>query len=347
MSRSAGKVRTYLDDLGYAVSDIREAAGEDPDVVTVAVHLDSGPVELVLDRRLAGDLQGRDRVGGRGGEHRQDRCAHGEADVRERLGAAGEGGTGGLAEVAGEHGGAPDQRRRDVGCLGDRVEKDAFERAGPHLADEDAGHERLLVRRGALAEGPKRVAADRRRAGAGRGEQLVEQPVQVGDRETRRRGRFAHERPDGAVADTDAAPVARGRPGSPPLGRSRPAAADAGGRRGASTLASREDVAATVPAVATTSLSNMSGILAPASGRPPPAAERPLWSFRALETDKSWPLGGVKGTWRTQTDETRLTAYLRGTIARMRVTGLRLYPCQVAWRGSGGIRGGRAVGSGG
>ena len=92
----------------------------------------------------------------------------------QRVGAAGEREAGGLAEVAAQHHGATDRGDRDLGRLGDRVDEDSLEGTGPHLADEDAGHELLLVGRGPPAEGLERVLAQGGGPGSGRGEEVVE-----------------------------------------------------------------------------------------------------------------------------------------------------------------------------
>jgi hypothetical protein len=194
-----------LDHLGHPVGDVGEAAREDVDVVAVAVDLDAGAVELVLDRGRPGNGEGRGGVGGGGREHREDGCSDREADLLQGVGAAGQREVGGLSEVAAEHDRPADRRDRNLGGLGDGIDEDPFEGAGPHLADEDSRDEQLFVGGGAPAEGPQRVLAQGGGAGTGCGEEVVEQVVEIGDGQARRLGRFAHEAGDGAVADADAA----------------------------------------------------------------------------------------------------------------------------------------------
>ena len=43
-----------------------------------------------------------------------------------------------LAQVAGEHGGAPHGGRRALGRLRDRIQQHSLERAGAQLAEDDA-----------------------------------------------------------------------------------------------------------------------------------------------------------------------------------------------------------------
>ena len=133
------------------------------------------------------------------------------------VGAAGQREAGGLAEVAAEHDRPADRGDRDLGRLGDRVDEDPFEGTGPHLADEDAGHEQLLVGGGPPAEGPERVLAEGGGPGSGRGEEVVEEVVEVGHGEARRLGRLAHEAGHGAVADAD--PALAGATDEKPDGR--------------------------------------------------------------------------------------------------------------------------------
>ncbi len=201
-----------LDDLGHPVGDLGEAARVDVDVVAVAVDLDASAVELVLDGGLAGDGERRRGVGGGGGEHRQDRGPDGQADLLQGVGATGEGEPGGLAEVAAEHDRPAERGDRDLGGLGDGVDEHAFEGAGAHLADEDAGHERTARRRWrARPRVLQGALAQRRGTGAGGREQVVEEAVEVGDGEARRLGRFAHEARRRCGTRRRRGPAGRGR----------------------------------------------------------------------------------------------------------------------------------------
>ena len=72
-----------LDDLGHARGDVVERAGEDGDVVAVAVDLDPRAVELPLDRRRVDLRERRGDVRGGLGEHRLQRPADRQAQGRE------------------------------------------------------------------------------------------------------------------------------------------------------------------------------------------------------------------------------------------------------------------------
>ena len=89
--------------LGDAVGHLAQRARPHPDLVAVAVHLDTGAVELVLDADLRPQLGQRGvEVLGRTREHRADRTAHLRPHRLQRRCAAGEGEAGGVGEAAGE-----------------------------------------------------------------------------------------------------------------------------------------------------------------------------------------------------------------------------------------------------
>ena len=80
-----------LDELGDAVGDLAQGARPHPDVVAVAVHLDAGAVELVLDGDVGAEVGQRGVQRGAGaGEHGPHRPADLEPHRVQRLDAAGQ-----------------------------------------------------------------------------------------------------------------------------------------------------------------------------------------------------------------------------------------------------------------
>ncbi len=149
------------------------------------MHLDAGAVELVLDRGPAGDLQrGRGRRSRRG-QHGQNRAPDPQAHRLEVAFVSGECDAGGLAEVAREHGRAPDDGRRAVGGPRDGIEEHAREGAGAQFAEHRAGEEVPLRGRGARGEVAEDPAAHRRGAGARCRRQRVQRLVDLADGQRR------------------------------------------------------------------------------------------------------------------------------------------------------------------
>ena len=193
-----------VDQLGDAVRDVVEAAGEHADGVAVAVHLDPHAVELGLDRRGVDPSERGLEIGAGRGQHRLDRPPDLQPDGRQAGGAEAQRDVGDGPRVAAEH------QRTAHGRLGhlrrrrDRVRHHAGQRALAQPAGEQRDEEPLLVRGRARQQRAERVAAHGLRAGPARGADALEGRVDVGDRERRlggRRGQLAQRRP----ADADLA----------------------------------------------------------------------------------------------------------------------------------------------
>ncbi len=108
------------------------------------MSLDPRTVELPLDvRGLQSFETGRD-VAGRLREHGADRAQRGQPEPRQPVAALAHRDLGNRGEIAGEHRRATHLRGRYAGRPRDRVGHDAFERALPKLAEEQADEETLL-----------------------------------------------------------------------------------------------------------------------------------------------------------------------------------------------------------
>ena len=196
------------DDVGESVGDIVEVSREEADRVAGSMGLDARPVELPFDRCRSG---GRERVGdvsGRGRQHRLDRATHGEAGGVERCGAAGQRQRGCAAEVAGEHGGAPDDLGRDAEGDGDGVGHQSGESALSELAGEDPTDEVGLGFGQVGRQIGQETRPRRLRARAGGGQDGAEGVVEAGDVDARL-ARAARELAGGGPADADAAVAGR------------------------------------------------------------------------------------------------------------------------------------------
>src|SRR5262249_56254894 len=114
------------------------------------------------------------RVGGGGGGEGVE-GVEGLRDERRRgLGAGEEEGGGEGRDVARQHRGAADVGGRHAGGAGDGVGEDAFERALPQLAEQQADQKILFVRRGAAEETAQRFGSRTRRSGAARRREALE-----------------------------------------------------------------------------------------------------------------------------------------------------------------------------
>ena len=149
-----GKLARELDDLRRGRRDVVARARVDAHVVPVLVHLHARAVELPFDRRLAADARHRvvDVVGGLR-EHRRERLEQRDAVARTalrrpaRIAVRGHRG-----DAAAGHRRPPHAGGRHVGSGGDGVDHQAFERALPQLADQQAREEVGLARRRACEE---------------------------------------------------------------------------------------------------------------------------------------------------------------------------------------------------
>ena len=144
----AGNVADHVDHLGQPVRDVGKVAREDPDLVAVAVHLDPGAVELVLDRCRGRSRRAPPRPRSRstrasaapGAAPRAGSCRSASLPPSSASSAV-------RAEVAGQHVRAAGEIGRHVGRDGDRLDQHAVERALAQLAHEHAADQLLLVAR--------------------------------------------------------------------------------------------------------------------------------------------------------------------------------------------------------
>ena len=155
-----GERERGLDDLGHARGDVVERAGEDGDVVAVAVDLDPRAVELPLDRRRVDLRERRGDVRGGLGEHRLQRPADRQAQGREPRLAVGQRDRRDRAEVAAEHQRPPDRGEPHVRRLRDGVGHHARERALAQVADSSrTGTRCSALARAARMSSPSSAAA--------------------------------------------------------------------------------------------------------------------------------------------------------------------------------------------
>ncbi len=132
-----------------ARGDVVEAAGEDGDLIAVAVHLHPDPVELrVDDGGHSAALERRLRAGGGGGEHRLDRGPDAQADGLEGRQAALHQERGGRRGRGGQHGRPADGRDRHVERLGQALLHLRLQSTLTQLAGDEAGQQPLLRRGG-------------------------------------------------------------------------------------------------------------------------------------------------------------------------------------------------------
>ena len=177
-----GRQRTHhLDHLGQPGGDVVEAAGDDDDLVAVAVHLDPDAVELGVDRHLAAELGHRgSHVRSAGGQHRLDRSTHLQADRRKRLGPR-ERGPGGGDRAAGEHRGAAYVGEGQLDDLRHRLLGDGVERALAEVAGDDRPEPFLLLAGRPAEEVGRGGGPCGLGAGTGQRRHLLEGLVHLGD----------------------------------------------------------------------------------------------------------------------------------------------------------------------
>ncbi len=150
-----GEPAGRLDDLRELPRHVVEVAREEAHLVAPAVDLGPDPVVLVLRPDLgsqaANDLR---RVLGRRGEHEPQGVEEPQPCLRQTV-VAGE--EGGLAEVAGEHHGPGDVRRRTPEGQGDRGLHEPLAQPDPQLAAQDlhevGGAERIAAAEELLEDG--------------------------------------------------------------------------------------------------------------------------------------------------------------------------------------------------
>ena len=127
-----------MDDRRQPARHVVLVAGDQPDLVAIPVGLDAGAVEFPLDRAAAIGFQ---RFGDRscgGGEHRQHRSQHLQADGRQPCLTFGEGRGRHAPQVAGQHGRPPHGGDRDVGSCGDGVGHHSLEGALTEVTEQQA-----------------------------------------------------------------------------------------------------------------------------------------------------------------------------------------------------------------
>ncbi|MEI2653091.1 MAG: hypothetical protein V9G12_13260 [Microthrixaceae bacterium] len=204
--RSHRERRQQVAHGAQSIGHVVEVAGVEANLVAVAVRLDADAVELPLDRRGPGAGEGLGDVGRRGGQHGLDPDADGEPDGVDGGGALHERQPGAPGEVAAQHGGTADRRRRDRRCGGDRLGHHTRQRSLAQLADEEPAHEARFGRRQATAQ----VVDDRpaRRLGARPADDRERSEVGVEVRHGHRRpfrrpvdGRRRPPHPDTALGD--------------------------------------------------------------------------------------------------------------------------------------------------
>ena len=133
-----------VDDLGQPLGDVVEAAGEDADVVAVAVHLHADAVELPLDGRRAHAAERVVDVDGGGGQHRLHRLSDDQPKRCQPVDTRGQGCFGDRAERPAHHGCAAYVGQRHAGGARNRVDHHSLERTLSQLAAEQTAQQVLL-----------------------------------------------------------------------------------------------------------------------------------------------------------------------------------------------------------
>ena len=235
-ARGRGGVRTTSTIAGQAVGDVVEVAGEDADLVAVAVDLDAGAVELPLHRRRPAWPPGRrPRRASWPPAWAAPGCS-GRSPTPASAAApppgSGQGQRGHVGQVAGQHGRPADVADGKAGGLGHRVEHHAFEGALAQLAGQRPAQEAAsasVARPNRSARTALR-AADRARPGGGR--QPVHRAVDVGHGERRLRRRRGREPRPASPTRPRCDPGGPRRSAAPPWAPPPPAPAVGAARRG-------------------------------------------------------------------------------------------------------------------
>ena len=134
-----------VDNLGQPLGDVVEAAGVDRDLVTRAMDLYPGAVELRIENRCA--AQAFERVGDAGGglgKHRAHRPPDPQGELLQCRLPAGQRRGRHRRQITGEHRSAPHRRGGNAGGLGHRVGHHADQGALAQFPAEQASQESLL-----------------------------------------------------------------------------------------------------------------------------------------------------------------------------------------------------------
>ena len=195
-----------LHHLRHAPGDVLEVAREHADLVAGLVELDARPVELVLERGRPETFERGPHVLRRARQHGRDGRQQAQREARQSRSTFLQRHARDFADAAGIHRGLPNVRRRQAGGTGDRIRKDAFERALPQLADEQLDQEPPLVRARAPEQVPQRAAAPFRRPGPTLPRDDVARSVHVEEgQRLALRGGLRHRRLEGPPPETDPA----------------------------------------------------------------------------------------------------------------------------------------------
>ena len=194
MSSPGDRVPHLLDDFRHARAHLSEVARVDADLGPALVHLHASPVDLPFEERAAELPQGVGGIVGRAGEHGQHRRKKRHAETGETGGALGQPGARHRAHAAGEHRRLADVGGGQPGCLGDRVEHDAFERPLAQLADDQPQQEILFLAGRARKKPRQEEPAFNGRSGAPDRCHGFEFVIDLGDRQRRGRRRLGGSR---------------------------------------------------------------------------------------------------------------------------------------------------------
>ncbi len=202
---ASGERPRHLDHLRHGVRHVPQAPGVDAHLVALFVHLDPGPVELVLQRGLTQLRERRVHVLRRLREHRLDRPEQLDPEPREGPRAPGEGRLSHEPQVSGGHHRAPHALAGDPRGAGGRLDRHALQRPLAQLAQHQAGQETLLARRGTGEQVAEQTHLLPRRSRARRIRNALQRPVNLPEFERGGRGApLGHGLPHGGNADTHA-----------------------------------------------------------------------------------------------------------------------------------------------
>ncbi len=179
---------------------------EEPHLVTRAVGLEPGAVQLLLHRRRAAVPREGVRHGvARRRQHGLYEAPHLQPDLRQSVGTLGQRHRRDHRQVPGQHRCPPDQRQRHPRRLGHGVGHQPGQRPLAQLAQQQPPEEGLLILGGSRHQGAEPAGAHGLGSGAGGDSQLVQGPVEAADGERRGGGRWDLESAHGGPTDPDPA----------------------------------------------------------------------------------------------------------------------------------------------